>query len=190
MANDTKGRLVECGVRRFYNDGFRNVGIDQILAEVGISKTAFYNHFESKDDLMLAVLSDQHQWLETTMLQMLREHAGRSAIDQLHRLFDVVHMIIETDGFHGCIFVNAAMEFPLPHDPAHILAKQNKQAVEQIVFDIAERAGAKQPQALAEELCMIIEGCYVTRTVLNDSSTINIARRLADMAIAKHLAAD
>jgi AcrR family transcriptional regulator len=189
MASNTRDRLVECGVRRFYNEGFRNVGIDQILSDVGISKTAFYNHFESKDDLMLAVLGYQQAWLESTLLKMLRDHAGRTAIDQLRGLFDVVQMVIESEGFHGCIFVNAAMEFPLPHDPAHELAKQSKLAIEQMVFDIAERAGAKDPQALAEELCMVIEGCYVTRTVMNDPGTIDIARRLADMAIARHLGA-
>lgn len=187
MPSDTRGRLIECGVRRFYSEGFRNVGIDQILSDVGISKTAFYNHFESKDDLMLAVLSCQQGWLESTLQKMLREHAGRSAREQLRGLFDVVHTIIETEGFHGCIFVNAAMEFPLPHDPAHELAKKSKQAIEQIVFEIAERAGAGDPQALAQELCMIIEGCYVTRTVMNDSQTIGIARRLADMAIDRHV---
>ena len=32
MATVTRQRLVEAAVRRFYRDGFRNVGIDQILS--------------------------------------------------------------------------------------------------------------------------------------------------------------
>jgi len=56
MPSTTRQRLIEAALKRFYRDGFRNVGIDQVLADVGISKTAFYKHFESKDDLMLAVL--------------------------------------------------------------------------------------------------------------------------------------
>src|SRR3954467_15466853 len=56
----TRQRLIDVGVQRFYRDGFRNVGIDQILNEVGISKTAFYKHFESKEDLMLAALEDNN----------------------------------------------------------------------------------------------------------------------------------
>jgi len=187
MATDTKKRLIECSMRRFYCDGFRNVGIDQILRDVGISKTAFYNHFESKDDLMVAVLRHQHQWLENAMSKMLRENAGRSAVDQLYGLFDVVQTIIDDDGFHGCIFVNAAMEFPQAHDPAHIAAAQSKKAIEQVVYEVAERAGTKNPQALAEELCMVIEGCYVTRTVTHDPATIEIARRLANQVIDNHL---
>ena len=57
---------IEAAGRRFYRDGFRMVGLDQILAEVGISKTAFYKHFESKDDLMLAALEDHDREMQET----------------------------------------------------------------------------------------------------------------------------
>jgi AcrR family transcriptional regulator len=187
VAESTKERLIECGMRRFYRDGFRNVGLDQILSDVGISKTAFYKHFESKEELMVAVLENQGRWLQNAFIEMIRENSGRSAADQLYGFLDVVQKIIEWDEFHGCIFVNAAMEFPLPHDPAHQAAAQNKQAIEQLVHDIAERAGAEHPGQLAEEMCMLIEGCYVTRTVTNDPATIQIARRMAEGVIQRHL---
>ncbi|MGE5191166.1 MAG: hypothetical protein ACM3U2_01610 [Deltaproteobacteria bacterium] len=41
MPAPTRQRLIEAAIRRFYRDGFRNDGIDQILTDVGISKTAF-----------------------------------------------------------------------------------------------------------------------------------------------------
>src|SRR4051794_4525024 len=115
----TRERLIEAAVRRFYRDGFRNVGIEQVYSEVGISKTAFYKHFESKDDLMLAVLAEQTRWLQESLLGMIRLRGGSSTLGQLRALFDLVEQIIETNDFHGCIFVNVTMEFPLPHDPAH-----------------------------------------------------------------------
>ena len=61
---------------------------------------------------------------------------------QLHSLLDVVEQIVESEEFHGCIFVNVAMEFPLPHEPAHIAAAQNKQAIEDFVHDLSVSAGA------------------------------------------------
>jgi AcrR family transcriptional regulator len=66
MAAATRHRLIDAAIKRFYRDGFRNVGIDQILTDVGISKTAFYKHFECKDDLMLAALERQNVWLQST----------------------------------------------------------------------------------------------------------------------------
>src|SRR6185437_6761301 len=126
MATATRQRLVEAAVRRFYRDGFRNVGIDQILTDVGLSKTAFYKHFESKEDLMLAALEMQNDWLQHTFREMVRQRA-ETAVGQLHAAFDVVEHLISTDDFQGCIFVNVTMEFPLPHDPAHVLAFRSKQ---------------------------------------------------------------
>ena len=116
MATETRQRLIEAAIRRFYRDGFRNVGIDQILADVGISKTAFYKHFESKDDLMLAALEVQNLWLQNTFHEMIRKRGGDSASGQLRAVLDVVEMIIESEEFQGCIFVNAAIKKALCRD--------------------------------------------------------------------------
>jgi AcrR family transcriptional regulator len=183
MTTPTRQRLVEAAVRRFYRDGFRNVGIDQVLADVGISKTAFYKHFESKEDLMLAALEMQKCWLQDTFRTMVRERGGATAIEQLRALFDVVELIIESDDFHGCIFVNVAMEFPLPHEPAHVLASQSKQAIEDFVHILAVDACASDPLGLAQELCLLMEGAYVTRHLTGNKNTIDIARRLAQIII-------
>ncbi len=183
----TRDRLIEVAVKRFYRDGFRNVGIDQIYGDVGISKTAFYKHFESKDDLMLAVLNDQREQFEEMLMAQIQQHGGDTAVSQLRALFDLVEQVIERDEWHGCIFVNATMEFPLPHDPAHQAAARAKHAFEDVVRDIAVRGGAADPEALARELCLIIEGAYVTRHVTGDQNTINVARRLGELVIAQHI---
>jgi AcrR family transcriptional regulator len=180
----TRQRLVDAAVQRFYRDGFRNVGIDQILGDVGISKTAFYKHFESKEDVMLAALEDHNGRVQEMFRGLMLEFGGPSAIGQLCALMDVVERIVETDGFQGCIFVNAAIEFPLPHEPAHIAAAQSKQAIEDIVCEVATEAGALKPRQLAKALCLIMEGAYVTRHVSGDKQTAEIARRLAKLAIA------
>jgi AcrR family transcriptional regulator len=181
---DTRQRLLDSALRRFYRDGFRSVGLDQILADVGISKTAFYKHFESKEDLMLAALESQNHWLQETFRTLLQGRGGPTALGQLHALLDVVESIVESDDFQGCIFVNAAMEFPLPHEPAHIAAAQNKQAIEDLVCSVATEAGAADARSLAKELCLIMEGAYVTRHVTGNKQTVDIARRVASLAIA------
>jgi hypothetical protein len=108
-------------------------------------------------------------------------------VGQLRALLDVVNHIIEGDDFQGCIFVNVALEFPLPHEPAHIAAALHKKAIEEIVHDLAARAGAADPYQMARELCLIMEGAYVTRQVTGDKHSINVARRVADLVIAAHL---
>lgn len=187
VAGETRQRLIDAAKRRFYADGFRNVGIDAVLSDVGISKAAFYKHFESKDDLMIGVLHDVDRWLQQQFRDMVRERGGRSAVGQLRALLDVVQLIIESEDFHGCIFVNASMEFPLLHDPAHEAAARHKRAIEDFVFELGERAGVRDPAALAGEICMVIEGAYVTRSITGDPATLATARRIVDGIIDRHL---
>ena len=103
-----------------------------------------------------------------------------SPLAQLRALFDVVENILESERFRGCVFVNASIEFPLPHEPAHVAAAKSKAAFERLVCEIAQRAGADDPAALAQELTLIMEGAYVTRHVSGNPETINIARRLGE----------
>jgi AcrR family transcriptional regulator len=187
--SQTRERLIDSATRRFYRDGFRNVGIDQVMDDVGISKTAFYKHFRSKDELMLAVLEKQNRWLQETFSKLVEQRAGGGAspADQLRAVMDVVDQIIGNDDYQGCIFVNVAMEFPLPHQPAHAAAAQHKRAIEGFVRDLAERAGAEDPRALAQELCLVMEGAYVTRQVTGDPRTSAVARRVAEAVLERHL---
>src|SRR5262249_2324241 len=187
MQSPTRQRLTEAAVRRFYRDGFRNVGLDQVLADVGITKTAFYKHFECKEDLVLAALEMKNRWLQDTFREMIRERGGAAPINQLRALVDVVDHIIEGDDYQGCIFVNVALEFPLPQEPAHVAAAHHKQAIEEIVHELAASAGADDPRQMARELCLIMEGAYVTRQVSGDKQSMEIARRVADLVIAAHL---
>ena len=187
MASGTKQRLIETGLKRFYRDGFRNVGLDQILSDVGISKTAFYKHFESKEDLMMAVLEDRHVWMQQTFRQMVEERGGSNPESQLRALFDVVETFIESPDFQGCIFINASIEFPLLHEPAHMAAAKSKASMEEVVCEMATAASACDPVALAQELCLIMEGAYVTRHVTGNRQTTAIARRAAEAVISAHL---
>lgn len=174
-------------MRRFYRDGFRNVGLDQVLADVGISKTAFYKHFDCKEDLVLAALELKNQFFQSTLRQMVVEIGGPTPAGQLRAVLDVVERMIDDDDFQGCIFVNVAMEYPLPHDPAHVAAAGHKKVVEDIICGIAESAGAAEPRQLARELCMIMEGAYVTRQVSGERRSIDVARRIADLVIRTNL---
>lgn len=187
MHAPTRQRLTEAAARRFYRDGFRSVGLDQVLGDVGISKTAFYKHFTGKEELVLAALEMQNEWLQVTFREMLCELGGATAVGQLRVLLDVVERITETEGFQGCIFVNVAIEFPLPHEPAHVAAAAHKRAMEDVVHDLAVRAGAAQPREMAQELCLVMDGAYVTRQVTGDRRSLAAARRVADRIIAAHV---
>ena len=51
--------------------------VGDVVREAGLSNQAFYRHFKSKDELLLAVLTDgQHRLLATLQARMARVEAG------------------------------------------------------------------------------------------------------------------
>jgi AcrR family transcriptional regulator len=187
MASTTRERLINVAHEKFYRDGFHTVGLDCILDQVGVTKTTFYNHFASKEDLMLETLRWHDRWWRDTFTQKLRDHGGDAPRDQLLAVFDVIEELVTSDEYNGCIFINVAVEFPLRHDPIHQLAAEHKVRMMDILQQLAGYAGARDPKGLAQELSLIMEGAYVMQHVSHDPETVMIGRRLADEVIDRHL---
>lgn len=187
MASDTRDRILQSANTLFYRDGFHAVGLEAILADVGVTKTTFYNHFESKDDLVLEVLRWHDEWWQNTFRELLIKHGGDTPRGQLEAVFDAFDELFQSDDFNGCIFINVSVEFPLPHHPAHLAAATHKSSMEKIVRELAGYAGATDAIAFAQELSLIMEGAYVTRQVSRNDETSIVAKRLASLLFEKYL---
>jgi len=187
MSTDTKDRIIHTAHDLFYQRGFHAVGLDAILADVGVTKTTFYNHFQTKEDLVGAVLNWHDRWWQDEFRAMLRKHGGDKPKDQLLAIADALEEVVGCGDFNGCFFVNVAVQFPQQHDPAHQAAAAHKQSMESIIREIAGYAGAADPKKVAEEISLVMEGAYVTRQVTVNPKTADIARRLIKQIVAQHL---
>jgi AcrR family transcriptional regulator len=177
--SNTRDRLVQCAFERFGRGGFHAVGLDQIIAEAGVSKQTFYNHFESKDDLILAVLRHRHEMESKTFDQMLTTVAGKDPRERLYGLFDALHHWFMTPEWKGCIFMRAASEFPSPNDPAHQVAREHTEAMKEALQYMATLAGAAEPAKLAMDLAILIEGIVGYHHLTQDERIFETARRIS-----------
>jgi len=93
-----------------YRSGYNGVSVDDIVAASGVSKSNFYYHFPSKEDLGLAVLSARRDVLEQLMDATLRDKE-RSPATRLAAFFAAIldHQESELDR-HGCPFGNLVAE--------------------------------------------------------------------------------
>lgn len=187
MADSSRERIIKAAHDLFYRSGFRGVGLDNILDAVGVSKTTFYNHFESKEELVMAVLKEHDRWWRDEFVRLLRKHGGDYPRDQLLALPDVLTEMFSDDGYNGCFFVNVAVEFPLPHDPAHLAARDHKLAMEDILRQIAGYANCRDPGALAEEISLLMEGSYVTHQINRQPERVEVFRRMLKDVIASRV---
>src|SRR5437762_2233361 len=88
-AESSARRIVAAARRYFFAHGFRNVTMDDLAADLGMSKKTLYAFFSSKDALVEAVLKDKFQSVESD-LKRLAERPSRDALDNLRRVLACV----------------------------------------------------------------------------------------------------
>jgi AcrR family transcriptional regulator len=189
MRISTRDKLIHTAHELFSRDGFHAVGIDPIIRKVGVTKSTFYNHFESKDDLVLAVLKWRDELWPTRLRSHLQKIAGDHPGDQLLALFDVLDEVFGTKGFNGCLFIRAASEYPLQHDPIHMVVKSHVQSLEQAIRELAGYAGADDAETLAKEIMHLVVGSYAMSQMDEGTKAPEIGKKMATKLVNDHIPA-
>jgi len=166
-----RDRILDIAIDLFYRNGFNAVGLDRVLAAAGITKTTFYKHFDSKEDLMEQAVRKRDRLESDAWARALREAAGDDPRRQLLALFDVLDKWFNEPDFRGCIFINTAAEFPNPHDPIHRAAAEYKRHTRDAFRDMACAAGAADPDAFADHYTLLLEGTLILRTPDGEAQT-------------------
>lgn len=170
--------LMAVAQRTFYRDGFRVVGIDTLLAEAGVAKMTLYNHFASKEELIVAVI-EQHDAGVRASLGAAIEAAGRSPARRLTAVFDWLKAWFGRDDFKGCFFLRALSEYPDPAHPIHRAAWRHKVAVNDVLVELVTAAGAGQPTELAAALSLLINGAILSAHATGSPAAADTARSAA-----------
>jgi len=152
-------QLLETAARLFFQHGYRAIGVDTIVAESGVGKMTLYRHFPSKDDLIVAFLhdSDDEFW------EYFRQSTEGAVTprDKLLAFFESLQEYVTTPACYGCSFLNLATEYPETDYPGHQVAIQHKQTVRARFSQLAKEAGAKNPDVLADQLSLLMDGAFM-----------------------------
>lgn len=171
-------QILQTATRLFYHQGFRAVGIDTIIAESGVAKMTLYKHFPSKDDLIVAYLNRSNEafweWCDAAM----KPFEGNPK-RQLEVIFEGVAKLASSPQCFGCTFTGAAGEFPDLDHPGHRAALEHKKQVLAKFKELAKAAKLRQPQAVAEQLLMLMDGAWNAARMFGPNSH---AKQVADAA--------
>lgn len=183
-----RDQLIETALDLFSRGGFQAVGIDRLLSEAGVAKMTLYKHFRSKDELILAVLRVRDErwraWFTHAVESKATEPRGR-----LLAVFDALAEWFAEPDFRGCLFVNAVAELGGSDEAACALAIEHKRYVTGYLRGLAEAAGARDADALARAMALLVEGATVTAQICRLPSVAADAKRAAEVLLAEHLPA-
>lgn len=177
-----RDQLMATAWRLFYRDGYRIVGIDTILAEAGVAKMTLYNHFSSKEELIIAILEKRDQELRDSIVATVTA-AGKSPAKRLLAVFDWLETWFGSSDYRGCAFIRALSEYPEPDHPIHQTAWRHKLAVQEMLTDLCAAAGARAPRTLAETLSVIIDGAIVAAHATRSPAPAAAARATASILL-------
>lgn len=182
MASGKRDHLVDTALDLFYQDGFHATGVDKILEKAGVARMTLYNHFKSKDELILATLRRRDEKFRNWFMRAV-ERLGKTPRNRLMAIFDALEEWFSGKDYSGCMFINASAEFARSDDPIHMAAGEHKNLILKYVRELAVAAGAREPEELADGLMLLMEGAIVMSYVAGDKTAAARAKTAAKILI-------
>ena len=147
-------RLLDTATRLFYEGGIHAVGIDRIIAEAGVAKATFYNHFPSKDDLVVAYIEEQDR-LGRGAVAALPKRPPR---EMIAAILGRISAAAIGGGFRGCPFLNAAAEYPDPKSPVRGAVDARRKWYHETLRSLLAAAQDPAPATTASLLVALSDG--------------------------------
>lgn len=169
-----RGRLLNAATHLFCKNGINATGIDAIIDEAGTAKTTLYKLFGSKTNLVHAVLeSEGKQWREWFIAAI--EEGGGDPQTKLARIFPALKSWFGEERFYGCPFINAVAEHDKDQKQFRNIALRHKKVVLAHIEKLAGEMGAAEPEVLAHQLALLIDGAIVAAMVSGNPGVADTA---------------
>lgn len=156
--------------------GFHAAGVEQLATAAGITKRTLYNHFGSKEALLLATMRHRDEVWMAAMQQHLQDAAAELA---LLAYVDYLAQWLAQADFHGCYFINACAEFSDHSHPMHQQAAAHKQRVFDALHQRLPFISVLKRPAI-DSMVTMGEGLIVSKQVSgNAAAALTATRQLA-----------
>lgn len=187
--DEVRERILRTASDLFYREGARAVGVDLVVERAGVAKTSLYRHFRTKDALISAFLAreDEQFWGQWDSVARAHRADAQAELDAHMRW---IGERVARENYRGCPQLNVAAEFPEADHPARVVAVSHKRELRSRLNGIAVRLGVRRPDDLAAQLLLLINGAFVSSSVIaaDEAEPILLAASRALVAAARERA--
>lgn len=181
---NTREKILATAEQLIYQNGIQATGMDLLVKTSGVARKSIYRYFATKDDVAAAALNARDvRWMD-----WFRTESDKADTPQARilKMFDVLKGWFESDGFRGCAFINTAGEIGDPQDPIRLIARLHKQKLLDYMLELCEQLGIADPQVLAKQLLILVDGAITVARVMGDYSAAESARAVAQSMLEQH----
>jgi AcrR family transcriptional regulator len=175
----SREKILEAGFRLFFREGYARVSMEMIAAQAGMTKRTLYNHFDSKDQLLGAVLESQNR-------RSLARFADWTASAEptisgfLDQFFAKTMAWAASARWRGSGFTRLAVELAdLPGHPARRIAARHKAELEKWMEGEFRARGSPAPASDARTLALVMDGAVSLSLITGNRDYIRHARQVA-----------
>ena len=172
----TRRSILKAGFQLFFERGYARVSMDDIAAGASLTKRTLYYHFNSKDELVGAVLRGQN---EQTLRQFQRwvDPLAQTPVEFSDSLFEKLLLWSRRPDWRGSGYTRLALELTdLPGHPARNAARVHKAAIQAWLSRQLELRHAENFEDKAQAIAVLLEGAMTLALVHGDQSYIETAR--------------
>lgn len=184
-------QILDTAARLFYARGVHEVGMDELVRATGLGKATVYRLFPTKDALVASYLRRQAAEIARLIDADVAAHPHDPA-GALHAVLDAIARDLAREGFRGCAFNNASIEYAEPSHPARIVARDYRTALRQRFTSLAGQLAPESGAVLGGQLAALVDGAYTSAAHLGPDGPaadgLALAHQLVD-AVARREAA-
>ena len=178
-------RILAVAADLFYRHGIRAVGVESIAQGAGTNKMTLYRHFASKDELVAQYLRCLADKASSSWDQLAAQHPGNPRA-QLRAWLENMAGHVASGHERGCPLANAAVELPEKDHPARRVIEAFKTAQRQRIIELCAAAELTQPEILADELFLLLEGARMTAQSIGREGLGDRLLRMGEAMITAH----
>ena len=180
-----RARLLAAAGELFYHHGIRAVGVEAIAEAAGTNKMTLYRHFPSKDELVAEYLRQEAHKADACWDELEAAHPG-DPLAQIRAWVKAMAAHVADCEERGCALANAAVELPEKGHPARAVIEEFKRRQRAALIRLGQSAGLAEPDMLADELHLMLEGARVTAQSVGADGLGARLMRMSEAVIASH----
>jgi TetR/AcrR family transcriptional repressor of nem operon len=190
MARDghrTRTEIMDAAEAQILEKGFAGTTVESVIEDAGVTKGAFFYHFDTKADLAHALV-ERYARMERELTEELLADARSRTDDPARRLVLFIRLFEERmdeliDPYPGCLFASFCYERGLFDDHTLAVVEDGFERWRELIGEEIRRAfearpprGETDPEELADAMMVAFEGSFILSKTLDEPRLV--ARQL------------
>ncbi len=177
--SSVRRRIVEVAGRLFYDQGYNLTSINHVIDEAGIARGSLYNHFDSKEEILLSYLEKfQVGWFSDLDAFLLKVKDPKKKI---LALFDFRIGNQQRMGFGGCPIVKANAEIDRSGLKINQLLRENRTRLKTYILGLVQQSGHRKTlsdESLTELIYLSMDGALIGAAIYKDTQNLRAAKKV------------